>query len=159
MDIRIAFNGRTMSGDLTLDALAGLETDAGLATAVIVSLFTDARAPADLELPEGADRRGWWGDALPPEVAGRTVAGDRIGSLLWTVQREKTTPEVLSRVRSIIEQALAWMVTDGLARGVDVETWRDGLDRLGWSVVIHKPDGNRDEMRFETLWEAHRNAL
>lgn len=75
------------------------------------------------------------------------------------MQREKTTPEVLSRVRSIIEQALAWMVTDGLARGVDVETWRDGLDRLGWSVVIHKPDGNRDEMRFETLWEAHRNAL
>ena len=40
-----------------------LSADNGLATAVMISLFTDARAPDLTLLPAGEnDVRGWWGD-------------------------------------------------------------------------------------------------
>ena len=44
----------------------GLDASGQLASAVILSLFTDRRAPEGWR-PEVADRRGWWGDAVAPE--------------------------------------------------------------------------------------------
>ena len=73
-DLALHFAPGAWSADLSI--LGGdLATDDGLRTAVIISLFTDARARADDPLPEAdADRRGWWGDCGSDE---RTTGPDR----------------------------------------------------------------------------------
>ena len=44
-----------------------LALEDGMATAVILSLFLDARARADDALPDGGtDRRGFWADTVAP---------------------------------------------------------------------------------------------
>ena len=130
-------------------ALAGpdLATDGGLATAVIVSLFTDARARADDELPAPGDRRGWWGDALP------AVEGDQIGSRLWLLARAKFTAANVERARAYAVEALAWLKTDGIAARTDVEAegLRPGV--LALAVTIARPAGP-GRLRFDFVWDA-----
>lgn len=145
-DLRTVFPSVEHGGDLAL-ADFHLDTDDGLETAVIQSLFTDARADDDDELPLGeTDRRGWWGDAFP------VVAGDVVGSRFWLLSREKQTQAALNRAREYAETALAWLVTDGAARRVVVETSvvRDGV--LALVIAIHKPDGNVARFRYQQLW-------
>lgn len=65
-----------------------------LRTAVILSLFLDRRADDDDVLPNGSnDRRGWWADTVAPMteygIGGGLASGDRIGSRLWLLSREK----------------------------------------------------------------------
>lgn len=62
-DIALAWDNALFAADLAIEG-GRLVTDDGLRTAILISLFTDARANDDDPLPEpGADRRGWWGDA------------------------------------------------------------------------------------------------
>ena len=92
---------------------ADLQAEAGLDTAILISLFTDARVRED-ELPPGHTwRRGWWGDGVEDEP-------DITGSKLWVLRREKATQEVLVRARGYIREALAWMLRDGVAVAVNV---------------------------------------
>lgn len=145
-DIRTVFIDFDHGADLALEQFA-LAADDGLETAVILSLFTDARASNDDPLPFGeSDRRGWWADAFP------SVDRDRIGSRLWLLRREKQTQDTLNRAREYAEEALAWLIADGVARSVEVESFivRNGV--LGLSVVIQRPDASIARFRYETLW-------
>ncbi|MEW6647182.1 MAG: phage GP46 family protein [Pseudomonadota bacterium] len=139
MDFAISNNGGTFAL-----ALAGtdISTDMGLRTAVIVSLFTDARAETDDELPAGdGDRRGSWDDP-------------QRGSRLWLLAREKQTARTLERAREYAEEALAWLVEDGIARAVTVtaEWVRTGV--LGLRVMIERAAGGRFEEMFNRTLEA-----
>lgn len=96
-------------GDLVLED-GDLRHDEGLASAVMLSLFTDAREEGATAL-EGADVRGWWAQD----------DGDPYGSLLWTLAREKTTGEYFARVRQHAAAALGWLVTDGYAERVEID--------------------------------------
>ena len=139
---------KEMGADLALENLA-LVRDDGLQTAVVLSLFIDRRAEDDDELPDNTgDRRGWWADAYP------AIAEDRIGSRLWLLSREKQLPSVLARAREYAEEALAWMVEDGVAEAVEVEaSWvRSGL--LGLLIRIVRPSAPAVEYKFDYLWEA-----
>lgn len=76
-----------------------LQGDDGLMTAVIISLFTDARAHDDDPLPDervgvSSDRRGWWGDCLPDAQGEQTL--ESIGSRLWLLWREKDLDSVVA---------------------------------------------------------------
>ena len=145
-DLRSAFVDLEHGADFALDAL-GLEQDEGLDTAVVLSLFTDARARDDDALPHGQlDRRGWWADAYPP------TSGDRIGSRLWLLRASKQLQASLTTARQYAEEALAWMVTDGVAKRVEVETFIPRDEVMGMLVRIHKPDGSVPSFRFELLW-------
>lgn len=127
---------------------ADLERDSGLETAVIISLFTDRRAEADDILPDGSDdRRGYWGDQYAE------VEGDLLGSRLWLLDREKQLPGVVQRAKQYAEEALAWLVEDGVAAKVIVtaEIPRPGM--LGLVIEIHKPDGQQLGFRFSNLWD------
>lgn len=144
-DLQTHYSGFLEGADLALDPL-GLTPDGGLETAVILSLFSDARAAADDELPDpGADPRGWWGDLLP-------LARDyRLGSKLWLLSREKQLPVVLERARAYAVEALAWLVTSGAASRVDVTASnpRDGI--LALAITIEAPAlGTR---AYQYLWE------
>ncbi len=150
VDAAILFNGELMTGDLAVEN-GGLATEDGLQTAIVVSLFTDRRARDDDDLPDaaGGDRRGWWGDLVPP------VEGDRIGSRLWLLSREKQLPSVVARAREYAEEALAWLVEDGIASRVDVtaEIARPGV--LGLTIVVHRPQGTAENFRYSYVWGNH----
>lgn len=145
MDLKLAFNGSFY--DLAR-AGADLAAEVGLETAVIVSLFTDRRAGPDDVLPDGtSDRRGWWGDSYA------LADGDRIGSRLWLLSREKHLPAVAARVRQYAEEALAWMIEDNLAKAVRVETELQPSGRLALAVTIERPAGTPLTYKFTNLWE------
>lgn len=144
-DVRIVW--KDLSGDVQLQGHDLAQGDQ-LKSAVIISLFTDRRAEPDDALPGSVeDRRGWWGDAFP------VVAGDRIGSRLWLLAREKHLASVIERGRQYAEEALAWLVEDGIASRVTVlaEAPRPGLLALG--IAIERPRQQDVEFRFSRAWE------
>ncbi|MBN57780.1 MAG: hypothetical protein CMI04_08790 [Oceanospirillaceae bacterium] len=105
---------------------------ARLRNAVLISLFTDARAPAD-QVPDGMDNRGFWADMDLPN-------GESLGSTLWTLQREKITAQLLTRLRDLATSALAWMIDDGQLQAVNVTVERYGLDGVAWQIDCQLPD-------------------
>ena len=141
-DIMLRWDNETGTADMLVDALTqDLAIDRGLLSAVIVSLFTDARAPAD-ELPTGeTDPRGWWADTQTPN--------DETGSQLWLLDREKQTDEVLGRAEDFCRTALQWIVEDGLAVAVDVQADWIGRGVLSICPVITLPNQERVEYQFE----------
>ncbi len=126
--------------DAISDPSTALSHSGDLITAVLISLFTDAAASPDDIIPDGtADRRGWWG-------------GD-IGSKLWLRMRSKATPLVLAQVKNDIEQALAWMVSDGVASQITVITEFTKPGTLGAQVTISRNNAPNFALRFSRLWE------
>lgn len=105
---------------------------ARLRNAVLISLFTDARAPAD-QVPDGMDNRGFWADMDLPN-------GESLGSTLWTLQREKITTQLLTRLRDLATSALAWMIDEGQLQAVNVTVERYGLDGVAWQIDCQLPD-------------------
>ena len=115
-DLALAWNNLTGAGDICVVG-ADLLSDDGLETAILVSLFTDARVREE-ELPSGHTwRRGWWGDAVDDEP-------DVTGSKLWTLRRSKATQEVLVQgARRSAARRLRWLMRDGVAIAVEVQTF------------------------------------
>lgn len=125
-------------GDL-VQGLEDLELDEGLTSAVLVSLFSDGRREPDPLLPVAAqDLRGWWGEQ----------DGDPFGSLLWTLAREKLTPETVARARDLARDALAWLVSNEIARAVDVEA--DLVEPGVLRLAVHLTRG--DAIRWAHVW-------
>lgn len=143
-DIRTTFISFDQGADYTLATL-GLTEDDGLETAVILSLFTDRMAEEDDELPAGDDRRGWWADAYP------AVDGDRIGSRLWLLAREKQLPQTLARAREYAIESLQWLVDDGIASRIEVTAEVVRMGVLGIEVEIHRINESVARYRFETF--------
>lgn len=150
-DLALRWDNVAFGADLALEG-ASLASDDGLKTAIIISLFTDARARDDDPLPAPGDRRGWWGDAQP------TIANDRIGSRLWLLNREKRLPSVVARASDYAREALAWLITDGVAATVDVEAEAIGEHTLAIGVAITRPDGP-GRQRFDFVWERTADAV
>ena len=135
-------------------AAPGLAPETGLETAVIISLFSDRRAEADDVLPgDGQDRRGWWGDAYSQ------IQGDRFGSRLWLLSREKLVPETLRRAREYAEEALAWMVEDGVADRIVATAEAIDHKLLGLAVEIHRPKQAPESFRFNIYWQGATDAV
>lgn len=114
-----------------------------LPRAVIISIFSWRRANPDDNAPVPM---GWWGDTYP------TVTGDRIGSRLWLLGREKITNDVLNRARDYAIEALQWMLDDGVAARIDVDSQRGGMDEAQLNIVIYQRDGTTWNMRFDEYW-------
>jgi len=151
-EIRINWDLGLMEGDFSFDEnLQDLESDGGLETAIIISLFTDRRANEDDALPDSnnLDRRGWWGDLTS------SIENDQIGSRLWLLEREKTTPNVVIRAKQYAEESLQWLIDDGVAMKAEVEAERQGApgnDILALKVLIHRKYGNKQVEEFSYQW-------
>ena len=125
--------------------LAGpvLASGADLATAVLISLFTDREATTDDSIPDGtSDPRGWWADD----------AAAPIGSRLWLIFRAKRTQATLSAAQNYAEQALQWLVDDGLCASFDVYVEWQERSRLAMRVTIFKSDGTQQTLAFGWVW-------
>ncbi len=132
-------------------------TSESLLTAVLVSLFTDARAADDDPLPDpsGTDRRGWWGDAT-----NTAKVNDSVGSKLWLLERAKNVGQVLVDAKAYVEEALQWMIDEGICKSVAVVVesqplGNSGMIILAFQVKLTKPDGTPGEtFKFEQEWGA-----
>ena len=150
-DLRTAF--ADFGGDLALSG-PQLEDDDGLDTAVVISLFTHRRArigdplPENVQLAGTPDRRGWWGDSFA------TIPGDQIGSRLWLLSREKQLTSVLARAKEYTQEALQWLVEDGIARAVNVTAEIVGNGALGLAIEVARSDKPVAQYRFENFWKA-----
>ena len=111
--------------------------DPGLGTAVLASIFTDRRLPDSIPLADRRGRRGAWFD----------TEDDRWGSLLWQLDRAKRTRATLVEAERYAEQALEWLVADGIASGVTARA-EFQADRLVLELEIRR--GTATE--FEHLW-------
>ena len=143
-DLTLAFAGVEIgTADLLMEA-GGLATDDGLRSAIIVSLFTDARADVDDTMPAHGDRRGWWGDVAP--AADRDVTGSK----LWLLDREKIVAKALASARDYATAALAWLTEDRVAASVEIETAAIGAT-LALGVTVVRPAGP-ERRRFDFVW-------
>jgi phage gp46-like protein len=152
-DVRTAWSPDTapLRGDWLL-APPGLATDRDLETAAILSLFTDASAREDDVIPDLTDdHRGWWGNWESPEAL-------ELGSRLWLLSREKSTEETRRRAEEYAAEALAWLLTDGVAARVDVEAEYREVGpvppaTLVLRIRIVRDDGTVYERRYAWAWE------
>jgi phage gp46-like protein len=146
IDFKLSYDKDLMEFDLSIEDL-DIAYDDGLETAVYISLYTDMRARLD-DAYDNNDRRGWWGD--------QTVENnDQIGSRIWLLDRSKTTTENIRLAKIYIEEALKWLVEDGVAKRVEVAAERAGQpgnDRLYMSAKIYKSDGTDVTYKFDAFW-------
>lgn len=150
-DLALLWNPDLSAADLAL-AQGALVADDGLRTAILISLFTDARAPAGAELPErGDDRRGWWGDQFA--AAGSATEADAIGSTLWLLRRAKHLPGVVEQARQAAEAALGWLLRDGVASSVTVQAETLNSSTLALAVELDRPAGP-GRQRYDYTWNA-----
>lgn len=146
-DVKTLFFGFEQGADYAIDAL-GLTADDGLETAVILSLFTDRQAEPGDSIPDAtADRRGWWADMFAD------VPADKIGSRLWLLHREKQLQSVVIRAREYAQEALDWLVEDGVAKAVNISTSIVRMGVLGIYIEIVRPDSTIAKYRFENFWK------
>lgn len=145
-DLRIVWDPAAARGDLAMAGPA-LETGHDLETAVLVSIFTDLTAdPGDILRPgDVADPRGWWADSL---------TGDAVGTRLWQAFGRPANQDTLNWARDQAEKALAWMVEDGVAASVAVETAWVARGALGLRITITEPGGRRTAYSY--AWDQER---
>ncbi len=151
--LRVAYQRET-GFDLVLGA-QGLEVDDGIETAVLLSLFTDAPAADDELAIAGLTReqnRGWWGNDFPD------VDGDVWGSKLWLLQRAKRTDETLARANGYARDAVAWMITDGVASKIPIAaSWYGRTGFLVLDCQCYRPGDLQP--RWRRVWNATTGAV
>lgn len=122
--------------------LAGplLQSGTDLDTALLISLFSDGLAADDDTIPDGTDdRRGWW--------------GGEVGSKLWLLDRGKLTAQTALACKNYIAEALQWMLDDGVAAAVNVETAVQLPSALAARIVIKRQDGPTVARNFAWVWK------
>ncbi len=120
-----------------------------LETSATISLFSDRRA-TDSEFRRFAGEgekpslnRGWWCD---------TFLESTMGSGLWLITREKRTNETLATCENYVNEALRYLISDGVARTVNTEaTFND--DILEFTVSIAREDNETSLMTFAFAWD------
>ena len=131
-DIKIGFDGDVEAED-TFD------------TAILVSLFTDARAD-ESQVSESNRRRGWIGNEFTPEF--------EIGSLLWLFEQARLTRTVMNEIEDEARAALQWLVDDGRAVAItNVLVTSTVQGKLVLELTIERFT-SVVERRFFELWNA-----
>lgn len=152
IDLALDWDSDAGTADLLLDDGA-LETTNSLRTAILISLFTDARF-VDTPGVE-ADHGGWWGNAYGGDVSAVTADGDErnaLGSRLWLLRRSRATATTVRDARLYALDALAWLLRDGIASAITVDVEAQGT-RLAMAVAIDRP-GGAARARYDFTWEA-----
>lgn len=119
-----------------------------LAHLVLIKLWSDRRAEAHDVLPGGdTDRRGWWAD---------TYDSEPLGSRLWLLLVQPVDDDLISRIKSYVEEALAGLIDDGIVTGIEVEVEAgpkgQARDVRMAVTVMRERDGVR--LTWPDLWEA-----
>lgn len=145
-DIKTVWNVQQSSGDWEMSGADLLSGD-DLATAVLISWFTDGVALPDDVIPDGTDdKRGWWGDA------GQDFT---IGSRLWLLERSKLTPAIAKEAQDYGMEALQWLIADGVVAKIAVAARIVATvpGKLVLGAVLYKSDGTvAKAVNFVWVW-------
>ena len=128
------------------DMTQGMYPANRLHRALMISLFTWRRANADDVVDDG-ERMGWWGD---------TLNGDKIGSRLWLLGREKLTNATVKRAKTYAVEATKWM-TKRAVDAVNVQAVRTGVYDMELHIEL-VVDGRRESVGFKDLWSHLQNV-
>lgn len=135
--IGLQIDHETGSIDLAFDG--GLLEEDSFVTDVLISLFTDKRAPDYSGLaPE--DRRGWWGDAT-------------WGSKIWQLMRRPLNAELLTQLRKAVEECLEWMIEAEILKSVTVTATRESRDMVSLVVRLERSDAQKWEVTWSMTAE------
>lgn len=130
-----------------------LALESGLHTAVIHSLFTDARAGRDDALPYGStDQGGWVGESFVPNNGQQHGA---YGSRLWLNYYVVSQNEKLEAQRFAAQESLAWLIDTAVVDSIDVKASfvnKQTFDMLALHIVMRR-DG-RDQPVYDAVWGA-----
>ena len=128
-----------------VQAGADLQTNDDLLTAVTISLFTDRVAAEDDPIPDGSgDRRGWWADTEQYPI----------GSRLWQLDRAKRTQATLAAAQTYIEEALQWLIDDGVVAQFGIYIEWQAQNTLAAQVTAFRNDGTKQPMAFAWVWDS-----
>ena len=138
-----------------------LLSEEGLATAVLISLFTDRLADADDAIPGAppiatkgpADRRGWWGDT-PADPTAATGPSALTGSRFWLRAGWPATDKTVRQIELDAREALQWMVDEKVAQSIDVMTWWSAHDVISLHVSIAQrgAQGKPELFEYDYVW-------
>lgn len=130
------------------EGLHDLAGGSDIESAVLISLFSDRLASED-DVTDDGDRRGWWGDT------GEDIP---LGSRLWLLARSVLSRAVARKAEFYAEEALAWLVSDGILSAVSATSQILWPDRLYLTILLIRPDNSRQEYKFTWLW-GENNAI
>lgn len=145
-DLALVWDVARGAADLALID-SDLASDRGLATAVMLSLFTDRRAMADDRPPSGddRDRRGWWADQFAD------VDGDLIGSRLWLLDRGKREHETTLLAKQYVGEALEWLIADRVVSAIEVSITTTARG-LSIDINVQRPGRDAVTFRYAHAW-------
>lgn len=138
--IALDYNANAGEGDVSFEGGSIKKADP-LQTIIYTSLFCDAYADTS-DLPAASDdRRGHWADAFLPD-------DESHGSLLWLLEREKTTANVVKRARDYAQRAVNWIATDVLVRAITVVAERYDNQTIALGVSVTRNTGEKNTFNF-----------
>lgn len=127
---------------------ADFDSVSGLDTAILVSLFTDARAPSSVVI-NASRRRGWVGNILYINI------NRELGSLLWLLDQSRGTQKIYNNADLYIREAFAWMIEDGIASTIDIFV---SQQTRGIFIFIDINAVDNIIRRYQVLWRRTENA-
>lgn len=146
-DLVLRWNYKEAYADFVFEA-GDLVNGYDLETLVIASLFTDARASEDDEIPEGSSRRGnWMSQYLPDFIE---------GSLLWLLERELASEKTRQRAEVYATRGLSWMMTANFVDAVTVTAVISGENRIDLITEIVEPSGRQHKYSYAWVGMAER---
>lgn len=126
--------------DLFFDG-GDLLTGESLENAVIISIGSISRL-AGREFTAELHDDGWWGES--------TNEDDSWGAELQALVPGKSVPNVELRARQSVQEALKWIVDDGIAEKIDVSAVASS-ESLDLSIDITR-GGTVENYRYNVLW-------
>jgi len=150
-DVKLFWDMSTGYGDWIVDSGDIVSGDGfvDLQTAVFISIFTDRVADPDFILTDGTnDRRKWWGEDYYQST---------FGSRLWELYRAKVgnKSNVLLMAKNFVLDSLNWLIQDGIAKAISVNTFWQSRDTMGMVVTITEPTTQaKRSFNFSQYWGA-----
>lgn len=127
--------------------------EAGLHTAVTLSLYSDSRAGRDDVLPYNSnDRRGWVGESFVPNGGAKLGAW---GSRLWLNFYTVAHDDVPEAQRFAAQESLAWLISIGVVDAVEVTAnyvHKDSFELLALHIIMRR-DGQSEPI-YDAVWGA-----
>jgi len=119
--------------------------DPGLETAVLISLFSDARAANDDALPGTQKLRGGYFGSL--------LVGFNFGSKLWLLGRSKIDATTLKLAEQYAQEALEWMITDSIAETIEATAVKASNRQIDFTVTINRKNVDDVYFKFYVNWQ------
>jgi len=143
-DAFLTLDATTQLYDINIDAQGDIETADFFDTSILYSLFGERRANKD-EIVDARLRRGWIGSE------GKDFEN---GSKIWLFEHARVTVTNLQRIADEARKSLQWLVEDGFAVSIAVEsvTVDSSRDKIVLVLLIRRSRDKVDR-RFIDLWD------